>query len=346
MSQPADLNSNLRDLCELAALVEDHPELVELIANERPEEYDTVNRLIASPFFGWTPFGKVGEVSYGPYTGDNTCQAGWLLDGHRSKWAICGNRSGKSVTGTIEDWADMMGIHPIFKTPSDKFEGPVRMWVVSDTEETSINVVERLFVDQILGRDESGMMWNFIDDECRYTDKSGWSDHVMRTTQGSECGFKFSTQRRNTFQGVSLHKIRHDEVQPMDIYGECMARIADTNGYFTGTMTPIYDRAKGRGIPWIYEELYLKRHEKKLSFHSWSMMDNPHIPEDAKRRLMEHWDEDEIEARVYGSFVPIGVKLALPQSLMREIRLKLSTPVEGQLWMDEEGEVKYEGMAA
>jgi hypothetical protein len=331
----------IADIMELARLLETKPELVEIIANARPKEYEEVQRLIATPFFQWKPYGWYLGQSWGGYEPHrrNPCQVGFLADPSHNKWAICGNRTGKTETGDYEDTCDCVGIDPLTGGRSKRFFEPIRMFVISDTEETSVQVVERMMVDRVLGWDEQGYLWNFVDDDCQFNDRTGWTGHTLKWTTGSIQTFKFSTQRRNTFQGVKLHKARMDEVQPQDIYSETIARLIDFNGYFSGTMTPIYD--KTHGIPWIYEELYLKRDAKRLSFHNWSLDDNPHIPVEAKQRLMQEWDEDEIEARAFGMFVPIGVKLALPTTLMRQVRATIKDAIHGQLAMTETEEVSF-----
>ena len=55
---------------------------------------------------------------------------------------------------------------------------------------------------------------------------------------------------------------------------------------------------------------------------------------------MDQWDEDEIDARVYGMFVPIGVKLAFPTKLIRSFKQDIVDPDDkSQLMCDEEGNI-------
>ena len=337
---------DLSMLSKLATQLIARPELHEVFEAADSKSYEQIRSLALSPFFLWSPFGLINDKAYGGYRGQDACQAGALLDESNNKWFIAGNRGGKTIAGLMEDVADCLGLDVVTKQRSKRFEGPVYMWVVSDTEETSVNVCERTLVEQVLGEDESGFLWNFVDDASRYNARSGWADHRLMFTNGSWIHFKFSTQKRNTFQGVRLHKVHHDEVQPREIYGECMARLADYHGRFLGTMTPIFDEKRG-GIPWIYEELFLQQQAKVITFHRWSMLDNPHIPEDAKQRLMQQWDEDEIEARVHGMFVPMGVKLAFSSKLLRHLRsMSVKPSLRGTLLMDDEGEVTCEMQAA
>ena len=329
------LNSELKPIAELAYQLAHKPHLYEVFETTHPSAFHNIKGLLNSPFYRWQPFGD--------REGLGTAQYGFLRDTSRNKWATAGNRAGKTVAGLMENVGDCLQIDSVSKHWDTKFEEPPRIWIVSDTEETAVNVIERTIVDQVLGKDETGFLWNFIDDQCQYTDKNGWSDHQIRFTNGAWIQVKFSTQKRNTFQGVRLDKIHHDEVQPRDVYGECVARLADTNGYFIGTMTPIYDEMAGKGIPWIYEDLYLVRDSKNISFHQWSMLDNPYIPQEAKDRLMGQWDEDEVDARVYGMFVPIGVKLAFPTKLIRSFKPDIVEPDhKSQLMYDEEGNIILE----
>jgi len=336
------MSFDLSKLASLAVQLRERPFLHEAFQAADAKAYEQIRHLATTPFFQWSPFGAIEGKRYGGYTGSDPCQAGALLDPSNNKWLIAGNRGGKTIAGLMEDVADCLGLDVVTKQKSKRFQGPIGMWIVSDTEETSVNVCERTLVDQVLGEDEAGFLWNYIDDSSKWSSRSGWAEHRLAFTNGSWIQFKFSTQKRNTFQGVRLHKVHHDEVQPREIYGECMARLADFHGKFLGTMTPVFDEKRG-GIPWIYEELFLHQRSKGITFHRWSMLDNPYIPQDAKDRLLQQWDEDEIEARVHGMFVPMGVKLAFSSKLLREMRSLVCKPVmKGHLAMDEAGAVTCE----
>ena len=337
--------SDFSNLVQVALEVERKPFLKEVFEELEPEAYSSVMSLLASPVFQFQPFGLYNNVRYGGYEGDGPCQVGFLRSMEKNKWATAGNRAGKTVLGMIEDVADALLIDPITKAPysdlpkeSRRFSaGPINIWVVSDTEETAIQNPEKVIYEDVLGEDESGPMWNMVKDGCQYSAKNGWAGHLLEFTNDSWIRFKFSTQKRKTFQGVKLHKVHMDEVQPREIYSECTARLADLNGYMTGTMTPLEDR----GVPWIYEELYLPREAKGIDFHQWSMLDNPHLAKEGRDRLMRQWDEDEIEARVYGSWVPIGHKLAFDNKLIRKLREWVKAPEIGSIYMDERGRVEF-----
>jgi phage terminase large subunit-like protein len=340
--------SGLDKIATLAAQLAEKPWAAAAAEEAYPTEYAQVVALAAAPFFRWQPFGLLHGTRYGAYTGKLPCQAGLLESRHQNKWGIAGNRAGKTVCGLMEDTGDALGLSVLTKMSSAWGRGrrpglipPTHTWVVTDTEETAINIVEWTLVEQVLGEDQNGFLWNYVADTSKWTRESGFAKHLIQFTNKSTITFKFSTQKRKTFQGARLHKVHFDEVQPQDIYSECLARLADLDGYFLGTMTPIYDDTAGRGIPWIYEELYLQRESKNVQFHQWSLLDNPHIPDAAKERLQAHWNADEIEARVHGAFTPIGVKLAFPNSLIRDCREQCFSPHLGQLAFDEDGRVQF-----
>ena len=312
------MTNPLAVLGELAQALKAEPWKGVALQQLHPSEYDQVIRFAETPFFQYVPF----------ETEDNPCQVGVLKSPSKNKWILAGNRGGKSLTVAIEDVADCLNLDPLTKQSSKRFSEPVRMWVVCDSEESSIAIMETIIAEKCLGLDTTGFLWNFVKDECKYTRNGGFTNHILEWTNGSWIRFKYSTQKKanpNAFAGEYLHKIHHDEVQPQDVYSECRARLVDLDGYFVGTCTPIYD--KTRGVPWIYQDLYLPRFDKKIEFHSWTLLDNPYLSKEAKQRLIEEWDEDEIDARVYGMFVPLGVKLAFPSKLQRQLKEQVRPPL-------------------
>jgi phage terminase large subunit-like protein len=326
---------NLSEVSELAQLLNGQPELAGILEAENPNEFREFWRMAAIPAMRFEPFKGVKG---------NQAQVGSHSSNHHNKWDVCGNRTGKTLRGLNEDWCDQMLLDPMTKGISKRFTEPFPMWIVSDTEETSIDVIEKTFAEEVLGLDEQGMGWQLVKDGTTWNRKAGFSNHLCEFTNGSTIRFKFSTQKRRTFQGVSLGKAHLDEEQPYDVYGECRTRLVDRHGYLLGTMTPIYERSKG--ISWVYEELYLDRNNKDIEFHNWSLLDNPYITDQAKKTLMKEWNEDDIEARVYGMFVPMGVKLAFSGALIREIEAGCVSGIDGQIDMNEHGQIVFSRDAA
>jgi len=320
-------------LAKLATMLKEKPWLKEVFQDTQPEAYEQVLQLAACPFFQWSPFGYTID--------DNPCQYGWLEEWSHQAWAVCGNRTGKTESTWMKFYASMMGIDALTKQPipKDRFkEDHVNGWIISDTEDTSIDIIQRTLVREVLGDDETGFLWNFVDDSCQWTESGGWKNSRFATTNGSRVTFKFSTQKRKTFQGTSRNIVWADEEQPKDIMEESRTRVADCDGYLWGTLTPVYERL--RGIPWIYHDIYLSREEKGIPFHNWSLLHNPYISDDVKTRLTREWDEDSREVRIHGMFVPMGIQLAFPMSMVRTMRDGVQKGESAHLRFNEEGVVE------
>ena len=291
------------------------PALEQHLYETRPQQLEQLRRFAKAPFFSTTFFDK---------------QINALAGREHIKLLNCGNRSGKTFVGLFEDVADCLLLDPLTMGPSWKFDEPISMWIITNTEDTAIRL-EELLVRYILGTDQSGAMWNFISDKSSYSEQSGFANHQILFTNNSRIEVKYSTQKRETFQMVSLHKVHMDEEQPQSIYEESRTRLVDKDGYFLLTFTPVYD--KKRGVSWAYKELYQPRLAKGVGCYQWSMLDNPYLPEAAKKRLIEEMDEDDKEVRVHGRFVPAGVSLAFGNKLQRQLEEKRElthfTPYDG-----------------
>ena len=320
---------NLSTLLQLGQDLAKNPWKAELMADVAPESVEAVHQLAQVPLFVWVPFGD--------WPPNPTCQVAWLADDARNKWGVTGNRCGKSVMAMVEDCFDCLLLDPLTRQPSHRYSKPIDMWIVSDTEETSIQIIQR-GIAELMG-DQGGMGWGLIDDSTKYDERSGFRDDALIWANGSRLGFKYSSQSRRAFQGVALDKVHLDEEPPQDIYQECYARTIDRAGRITGTFTPVYDKRKG--LSWIYDELYLQREEKGVHFHNWSIFDNPHLSKSAVDELVSQWADDEKDVRAFGVFTPMGVRPAIPVKLIRKLREKVASPQLGYLQMDEDGEVHF-----
>jgi len=325
-------------IANLASRLKREPHLHEYLSEADPAGYEELLNVALCPFINWRPFGSLKTKKEPGYA-----QAGLLSSKVREKWGQAGNRAGKTAVGVYEDICDCLGLNPITLKLEQRFrvhgDDGAKMWIVSDTEETSINIIQKTIVRDFLGTDQNGVMWNLVKDSNGYSEGGGFKGNVLEWTNNSFMGFKFTTQKRATFQGVPLHKVHHDEVQPKDIYDECKARLTDYAGRFLGTMTPIFEEKKG--IPWIFEDLYQLRHEKGIEFFRWSMLDNPFLPAEAKADYIRGLNEDEVAARVHGLFVPMGVKLAFRAKLLNAMQGNIEMPVEGDLMVNGEGQVEF-----
>ncbi len=325
----------LADLLQVAADLRQHPWKMEVVANAMPEKIELLARVAEVPLFTWTPFGD--------WPPEPTAQVGILADNSRNKWGVCGNRTGKTETIIFEDICDSWLLDPLLRGPSNRWldshgnlEESIGTWCVSDTEETSVMICQKKVAD-LLGP-ETGMGWELVKDSSHYEMESGFKGNSIQFVNNSYITFKFSSQKRKAFQGTAMHKIHLDEEPPQDIYSECYARTIDYGGRIAGTFTPVYDRK--RGISWIFDELYNKP-EKNVSWHNWSLFDNPHLSENAKAELINEWEEDERDVRAYGMFTPMGVKPAMARDLLAEAEKSVIAPREGYFMFNKNGTTEF-----
>jgi len=324
--------ADFADIAELAQRLEKEPKLAEMLAEANPKGFEQVLKVAQFPLVRWQPFGFTID--------ENPCQIGFCQSKYRQRWATAGNRGGKTEMALMEDAADCLGVDVISKRKSGRFKPPVDIWVVSDTEPTSIEIVQRTFAEQVLGPSKLSYGWELVTDDTHYSPKGGFRNNYVGFTNGSRIDFKYSSAGRESFQGTKVHKVHFDEVPPKDVYSEAYARTIDREGQIIGTCTPIFSRT--HGIPWIFQELYVPREKKHIDFHSWSLFHNPHLTDSAKQALTEQWDADEMDARAYGMFTPMGMKLAFDRDLVRALRANSKGPqMIGWPQRGPDGKVKF-----
>lgn len=107
------------------------------------------------------------------------------------------------------------------------------------------------------------------------------------------------------FQGASVDLVWIDEECEAAVFDECYQRTADCAGKLLLTLTPLADINSAVRVPWVHD-LYEKHRAgtKDIKFTQLSVLDNPYVPEDEKKKLLAKWaGHPEEQARLYGSFV-------------------------------------------
>lgn len=161
---------------------------------------------------------------------------------------VVNSNCGKTVAGGYETTAHLTGLYPDW-WPGRTFPRPIRAWAAGDTNETTRDIIQLELLGNVVtvdGRkslDGSGL----IPRECIGQPK--WKQGVMdlvdtvpilhRTGGWSTIGFKSFDQGRRSFQGTAKELIWLDEECPIDVYGECMMRVATTRGILMTTFTPL-----------------------------------------------------------------------------------------------------------
>lgn len=198
-----------------------------------------------------------------------------------------GNRSGKSVAGSVEAIWRSTGRHPFQGT----HEIPTRGRIVTVDIEAGINQIILPLLKQ----------WIPPSELINGSWEDSWSTRKKLVTlrNGSTIEVKTHQQEVESFAGVPLHWCWFDEECPRAIFDECRLRLIDYNGVWWMTMTPV------AGQDWIFER-YIATSAKNVDMFEVDITDNPHLNKEALKLLEDDLDEDESKVRRQGYFVPKG----------------------------------------
>ena len=214
----------------------------------------------------------------------------------RNRWALGGNRTGKTEVGAVEAVWFARGNHP-YKVIGKPTSG----WVVSLTNEVQRDVAQQKILSYLNPEWIKGVKMR----EGRSDDyQNGVIDYILiESLYGglSTIGFKSCDQGRERFQGTSKDWIWFDEEPPLEIYQECLMRTLDCQGYIWGTMTPL------KGLTWVYDTIYLnEQDDPEVWYIAMSWEDNPYLSAEEVRRLTLTLTDEELEARKHGRFVALS----------------------------------------
>lgn len=214
----------------------------------------------------------------------------------RNRWALGGNRTGKTEVGAAECVWYARGTHP-FKQITRPTDG----WVVSLTNEVQRDVAQQKVLSYLNPNWIKGVKMR----EGRADDPDhGVIDFILvESVHGgnSVIGFKSCDQGRERFQGTSKDYIWFDEEPPLEIYQECVMRTLDCKGHIWGTMTPL------KGLTWVYDTIYLnEKDDPEVWYIAMSWEDNPYLSEEEVKRLTLTLSDEELEARKHGKFVALS----------------------------------------
>lgn len=214
----------------------------------------------------------------------------------RNRWALGGNRTGKTEVGAVEAVWYARGNHP-YKDINKPTDG----WVVSLTNEVQRDVAQQKVLSYLDPAWIKGVKMR----EGRSDDPDhGVIDFILvESIHGgnSMIGFKSCDQGRERFQGTSKDWIWFDEEPPKEIYDECVMRTLDCRGHIWGTMTPL------KGLTWVYDSIYLnERDDPEVWYIPMSWEDNPYLSADEVQRLTLTLSDEELEARKHGRFVALS----------------------------------------
>lgn len=237
---------------------------------------ESMSRAVSRPsVFQYTPHAKQTEFHQSKSKG---------------KLYIGGNRSGKTVGGTVEDIYRLRGEHPLVKVPP----APVRGRVVTTSYSEGVKMVMLPeFARWLPPSDLINGSWE---------DSYAKQDRVLTLSNGSTCEFMSYDQKLEKFAGTSRHFVHFDEEPPKSIFEECKLRLLDTGGPWYITMTPV------EGMTWVYDDIYLPGLSpgSNITVIAIDTAENPYISTAEMEEVFSGLDDDTRKARKEGKFVQIG----------------------------------------
>lgn len=199
-----------------------------------------------------------------------------------------GNRSGKTVAGINEDIMWALGKHRYLDLPPAPILGRI---VTVDFKNGAAKIIIPQLKQWLPPSTLINGSW-----EDSYNARLG----LLKLENGSEIEIMSHEQELDKFAGIPRHWVHFDEEPPFDIFKECKARLADYNGRWWMTMTPV------EGMTWTYEEIYEKRFTDLITVVEVDMSDNPHLNEEGRRKLLEGYDDDERMIRGGGHYIAVS----------------------------------------
>ena len=202
---------------------------------------------------------------------------------------IGGNRSGKTVSGVVEDTFWLMGRHPHRPVPP----APVRGRIVAVD---ILQGVEKIILPELA-------RWippsELIDQSWESSYNRGL--RTLTLANGSFVELMSYEMDLEKFAGTSRHFVHFDEEPPKSIFNENMARLVDTGGSWWCSMTPV------EGMTWVYDDIYIAaRTNPNFFVVEAGMDDNIYLSPVEIDQLLTTMNDDERAARRQGKFVQIG----------------------------------------
>lgn len=127
-------------------------------------------------------------------------------------------------------------------------------------------------------------------------------ERVLRFRNDSTIQFLTFDQDVDAHAGTALHFVHFDEEPEGDkgllLFNENMTRLADYNGDFRLTMTPLF------GLSWAYDEIWEKQGlDPDITVVQGDSYENPHVNRDRLRKDEARMTREERESRRQGKFV-------------------------------------------
>lgn len=186
-----------------------------------PDVLATAEAFLASPL-----------AQFAPWEWDGRSPQRELLRGaarHRVRIFRGGNRTGKTVVGSVDTVLRLLGWHPHARQQADR---PPWIWAVGLDWEFGVGQVLWPAVKRVLPpREVRNVVW------YRKQEPSIASTVILKN--GARLDFKSADAGREKFQGASLDAVWLDEEIPPDVVEEIRMRLVDRAGDLLLTLTPV-----------------------------------------------------------------------------------------------------------
>lgn len=237
------------------------------------------------------------KASFKPYA--KQVEFFYMGDRYRERLLMAGNQLGKTEAGAFETACHLTGEYPDWWA-GKRFDEAVNWWaagvtgaIVRDAQQAKLCGPPGVIADfgsGLIPREAFAQPPS----TSRGTPDAYDTIYVKHKSGGiSTLTFKSYESGRGKFQAVTLDGIWLDEEPPLDIYGECLARIAATNGILYMTFTPLMGMTK------IVED-FLSGRSKDRGVVTMTIEDAEHIPKEMRARIIEGYPAHERDARVKG----------------------------------------------
>lgn len=213
---------------------------------------------------------------------------------------FCGNRFGKTAVGLVWDLIQVCRKESIpehlrpYKRWDVEEHGPIRGRIVAP--KFNENIEQVILPELRKWAPKAELLGGSFDEAFRKQQR------VLEFANGSSIQFLTFDQDLDAHAGAARHFIHFDEEpegeKGLQMFHENMTRLADFNGDFRLTMTPLF------GLSWAFDEIWLARlTDPDITALQGDSYDNPHVDHRRLRKDEKRMTEEERRARRQGEFV-------------------------------------------
>lgn len=219
----------------------------------------------------------------------------------RIKYAIAGNRSGKSTWGGREVSYFFMNDHPYQERPKKWGNNPISIIVMGQTNDS---------INQELWEKKIKPFVGVEDVDYKLQRVATYPKSVTNLKNGNTILFlthSDAEQARRRSQSFTAHVAWVDEMPPLStILTEMMLRVLTTDGFMLCTFTPLFTNDAIRRM--------IDKETPNSAKFKFSILDNPALTEEERAATVAHFrdisgSESEFRARLYGDWMAAGQRV-------------------------------------